>query len=276
MSTKKKVFHKKHKRSFSKSRSTKDSSSRYLPKLVGANKKNKGYADGGMILYKPISSSPLPPKFRTKFLSTISGGIAPGAFAFSTYSVGLNSTYLPFNIAGATTAFPATMFPAKATLDPTGYVSILNQYAYRQCRVLASKIKVSMGTSATTDTLSVSVAPSIIIGQPTSTWISRQQPFAKNAVFTYSQDPRGDLNVQNQIENYVTVADVVGVRPEAILDDMSGDYFHAWNNSPGDVITWTINWNTEAATNLANEAYLEIKCEWWVELFGLNLGAMLE
>jgi hypothetical protein len=262
---------KRYKRSYSKTR-PKDVSRKFLPKQPG----KRGYADGMMVLYKPISNSPLPPKFRTMFTCNISGIINSGAFAFSTYSVGLNSCYEPFNVTGATTAFPATMFPAKASLDPTGYTSILNQYAYRQCRVLASRIQVSMGTSATTDTLSVSVAPSIITGQPTSTWISRQQPFAKNAVFTYAQDPRGDLNTQNQIDTYVTVAQVLGVRPEAILDDLSGNYYHAYNNFAGQQMTWTINWNTEAATNLGNEAFFECKVRYWVELFELNVGGMTE
>jgi len=231
-------------------------------------KKSHSYASTNVVQYKAPRSMPFAPRYRTKMHCDIYGSLAAATAASGHYYVKLNNALLPYTGGGWPSAVPAI-----ATLNPTGYSSIVNINLYSQYRVIASSITIEFLPSALADTIEVTVTPSAANTIPATTAVAMQQPYTKSMFMSSSKQ-----NSRNgsSITNYIDVARFLGVRKQALQDDLSGEYIGAYNAPSTIQFYWVVNWATPNNANNTTPLDYRVKMTYYIECFGAIFAEMLE
>lgn len=218
--------------------------------------RNNFKANALAVTYMTNGQNPFPRRYRTKLHSNMFGFIASGS-ASGRYFVQLNSTFQPWNGSG----WPNPSITL-ASAQPAGYSLLLNGQLYNQCRVFGCKITVEFLPQALTDTVQCTVTPSLGSGVPTSVALALSQPYTKSLLMSSSK-----MNSKNgsAISHYMSVAKLIGVKPQALEYDLSGQYIHAYNADPATPLYFVVNWVTPDAVNLATNLEYRVKCTWYVE-----------
>lgn len=224
------------------------------------NKRSKkNFASKNVIKYMPGRQLPLPPRYVTKLECDNTGTFTSGgAFVSNGYFVKLNSINNPMNTAATNLPNPTL---AIATLDPTGLKTLFNVNGYTEFRVFKSQIMFKMTTASLSDNIGVCIIPAFT-GQTATYDIARSKPFAKEMNFN-------TLNNGKWIRNTIGVPKLVGVRAQAIKDDLSGNFIGDLAADPGQTLLWNIYLKDLNGGNLTVTTGWEIKIRYWVELFEL-------
>lgn len=177
----------------------------------------------------PKRIDPFPQRYRTVLTTAFSGAVPTSVSSLQAIAR-LNSIYLP--VTGGN--WPGSV-PAISTLKPTGFDRLMSIYAYRLFRVVASRIVVEVTPIADVDTVLVTITPSTSSSNP---------PGASEAMSTeltrFKQISRGQPASSNRVTNKISVSTLMGVRPQAIEDDMSGSFTGTYNANPGVALYWTV------------------------------------
>lgn len=231
------------------------------------NRRNVSYANKNIVVYKSFQQNPYPQRYRCKFTTAFYGAIAAGT-ATGSYFAWMNSAYLPFNTGGWPGAASGLSI---ATLQPTGYSAMVNVNLYNSVRVLSSKITVEFLPQALTDTVEVVVVPCRSNSVPASVQVALSQPWARHHFMSSSK-----MNTKNgsMITNYISQHKFLGVSFDAIKNDLSGNYTHAYNTNPAVDFLWSVQWGTPDAVNLATALEYRVKLVHYVELYN-NTSATL-
>lgn len=218
---------------------------------------------GMVTVYRPISSSPLAPLYRTKLITSGYGSISSGDDAAG-YAVKLNSAYLPMLSTGGSVTLP-NYFPAVATQTPVGYSQLINLNMYTRCRVLACKIEFEIFPESILDTVNVAINPTGTLANPATLSAAMNQPFSKHMLMGAAK-----VGKRHVIKNYITIADWYGVTREAFNNDLSGLYSHIYNNNPTNLLYWVIQWGTPDTDVLVADINYTFKMTQYVEAFGIS------
>lgn len=194
--------------------------------------------------------------------SSIAGWI-PAGTGTNQYFVRGNSVYLPW-IGGNW----ANALPAIATTNPQGYASLVNADIYQKWRVISSRIKIQLQPEAAVDNVICSVTPTFLAAQPATVEKALAHEFSRSANISMSQ-PTGSQTIVNKI----TTHRLLGVRKQALLDDLSGQYIGATAATPLLTWSWLINFDTSDKTVTINRLAYRVDMEYDVELFGDSAGA---
>lgn len=228
-------------------------------KQILSNNANRGFsASPTLVTYMSNGQSPFPRRYRTKFNASIYGYVAAGSTS-GHFSVNLNSAYLPF----AAGSWPNAL-PAIATLQPAGYSSVVNQTLYQNVRVYGSKLLVEFLPQALTDTVQVTLTPSVSAATPTSVANAMAQPYNKQLLMSSS---KMNSRTGSFISNYMSQSKLLGVNKKAIEYDLSGAYTHLYNADPTNTFSWVVNLTTPDAVALATNLEYRVKLVIYCELY---------
>lgn len=228
----------------------------YRKKNSTMSTKNNFKANALAVTYMTNGQNPFPRRYRTKLHSNFYGFIASGS-ATGRYYVQLNSVFIPWGGGG----WPNPSTPLTTT-TPAGYDLLLNGQLYNQCRVFGCKLLVEFLPQALTDTVQCTVTPSLSASVPTSVATALPQPYTKSLLMSSSK-----MNSRNgsAISHYMSVAKLIGVKPQALEYDLSGQYTHAYNGDPATPLYFVVNWATPDAVNLATNLEYRVKATWYIE-----------
>jgi len=245
-------------------------------KKAGVNKKDAetGVGDyptefsssGNLVVWKnPRVRDFFPQRFRTIMQMTFDGYIPVGSGG-TTYYIRGNSLYLPAFGGG----FPNAL-PAIATLSPTGYGNLVNATFFQHWRVMGSRITVQFLPEAAVDTTILTVTPSFLANQPASVALAMGQQFTRDREIAESQ-PMGSQIVVNKM----TTHRLLGVRKQAILDDLSGQFYGGVAAYAGNQWYWVINYTNANRSVTINKLPYRVRIEYDCELFGDSTADNLE
>lgn len=223
-------------------------------------------ATNDLVIWKnPRSKDPFPQRFRTVMHTAIQGSVPVGTSS-NLYFVRGNSAYLPF-VGGAW----GSGLPGIGTLNPTGYSNLVNNNFFYKWRVMSSKIRVQFAPQAAVDTIVVTVTPSFNSATPASTQAALTQQFTKYKTIGENQ-PESSQTITSEMHTHR----LLGVRRQAILDDLSGQFFGNAASTPANVWAWVVNFQViDAAVSINKIPYTcEVMHE--IELFGDSTAADLE
>jgi len=235
--------------------------------------KKKNFISDKMIIYRAPTRLPYPPKFMTKLYTGITGVYASGDTSLVN-QVGMNFVYLPFYVHGLNAAFTdfAGSLQTLTTLNPVGYSDLCNSALYSSYRVIASKIKVQLIPSETTDTALLVVVPtigqydsggnSIVPSVISSATEAQDVPFSKDKLVAANQQG-------SAIRSTMSSPKMFGLTKKQYMDDEYA-YSSAYNARPVNYALWNICMETaDAAVTTGTIAY-RIDVEYWVEFFNQN------
>lgn len=234
-------------------------------RLIHRKTPHSHYTSQELVIYRGQNLMPYPPRFRTKFQTDIYGYIAAASTTVNQYYCGMNYIHLPYNNGGWSNAVPAI-----ATLTPTGYSALLNANIYTKARVFFSKILVEFLPQALGDTLEVTVTPSNATGSPTNTGVAMAQPNTKSGLFSSSKNNVNSKKHGSAIVNAISQHKLIGVSAQALANDLSGNYEHAYNANPTIPLYWVVNTtapDAAATPNFTNPCEFRIRLTHWVELY---------
>lgn len=215
-------------------------------------------ATGDLVIWKnPKVRDFFPQRFRTIMQCAFDGYIPVGSGG-TTYYIRGNSLYLP--------AFGGSWpnaLPAVATINPTGYGNLVNATFFQQWRVLGSRISVQLMPEAAVDTTIITVTPSFLANQPSSPELAMAQQFTKDREVSESQ-PLSSQTVVNKM----TTHRLLGVRKQAVLDDLSGQFYGGVAVYPSNLWYWVINYTNANRSVTINKTPYRVRIEYECELFG--------
>jgi hypothetical protein len=209
---------------------------------------------------------PYPQRYRTVFSTTFSGFVAAGTGAVRYYIRG-NSLYLPASGGG----WPTNILPAIATTNMTGYSNLVNGTFYQAWRVLSSRITVQISPEAAVDTCGISVTPSFLATTPATFDDADSQQFTKVKNIAESQ-PIKDQTVTNAIRT----SQFLGVREEAILDDLSLQFYGLVGATPSNQWFWVVNFKPANQVVTINKIPIRVTLQCEAELFADSTADNLE
>ncbi len=216
----------------------------------------------------PRRIDPFPQRYRTVLTTAFRGELGTGDSAFHLITR-LNSPYLPFD----TFSWPGAN-PGTTGLNATGFQRLCNVYAYRLFRVLSSRIVIEISTVADVDTLLVTVTPTSSGSNPPTAQAALSQEFT-----TYKQITRGQPMSSCRVVNKMSQNLLLGVRQQAIKDDLSGSFTGSYEGYPADQLYWVVNivnLNSESFnTGVGYTVRLEHDVEFWGDTQGTD-PALLE
>lgn len=138
---------------------------------------------------------------------------------------------------------------------------------WSNCRVYGSKCSVVLTPQALADTVQVALIPSYADLTSASLADVQMNPFAKNITYSSSRGSGRPLT------NFITQHKLLGVRRQAIEDDLSGKFAADGNGAdPQNVAFWNIFWETPDAANLTQDVTYNVKMTYFVELFEQGTG----
>lgn len=247
----KKVYRKKYKKRYQKRKDPKS---------------KKTFASNNIVSYISRMQLPFPPRYRCKLTTAFYGYIATGASAANNWSAKLNSAYLPFNGGGWTNSAPAI-----ATNVPTGYPSLLNTLLYQSARVYSSRITVEFLPQNLLDTIICTITPSDGNVVPSSVALALEQPYTKQLMMSSSK-----MNSKNgsALSNSISQHKFVGVRHQAIEDDLSGEYIQQWDSDPARLMFWVVNTVAPDGAVLTAPLEYRVKITHYLECFNFTSSAL--
>lgn len=244
--------------------------SKYSKIKKGYKKKAKVNATYKMVSFYPSgTNSPLPPRYRCKFITNVYGytslGVGSGAYSFA---VKLNSPRLPMASGFLGTGITWVNI-ATGTLNPTGLTTLLNANYYTRYRVYSSQCAIDLIPQSIQDSVVATVSP-ILNNVFATTADAIKQPFTKSYDFVNARNPPSKYG----LKNYITQHGFVGVRKQAIEDDLSQSYVGYYNADPQNLLLWNITMSTIDNTILNNALELRLRLVHYVELFGIVTESM--
>lgn len=257
-------------------------------KSTKAKAKKNVKASKELVTYMAPQQLPLPPKYRTKFTAKFFGSVPAAAGSASrTWLVNFNDPSLPFAYTGTGTFGASTnLFDAPSiannTLNPTGFTTLWNTNMYQAARVYSSSIALEMIPSALADTVEAYIMPisaipaaGFVVG--TSNYMALSQPLTKSQIFSSSKT--NNIKNKGQLVNYCSQHKLLGVSKRAIEDDLSGNYeIDLANNTPNPLVPtyWQLGYDTLNKADLATFLDYRISVTYYVELYSLNVGQLLQ
>lgn len=213
----------------------------------------------------PKVIDPFPQRYRTVMTIAFEGYIAAGTGPALYYIRG-NSVWIPASGGGFT-----NILPAIATTQPTGYSNLVNATFFQAWRVHGSRIVYQIAPEAAVDTCNLTITPSFLVTQPASVQLALSQQFTKSKMVSESQ-PEGSQTIVNKI----TTARLFGVRPQAIEDDLSGQFYGTVAGAPANPWYWVINYAPSNVAVSVNKTPFKFKVEYDIELFADSTADNLE
>jgi hypothetical protein len=215
-------------------------------------------ASDQLIIYKnPSRNTPFPRRYRTVVKTSMNGFINSGTGAIKYYCK-MNSVNLPMAGGGWT-----NLAPAAATIRPTGLAQVFHASFYNLARVLSSKITVQVSPGDAADAMQVSITPSSSNTLPSSVERAMGQDYT-----TWKQICIGTPQRSQTVTNEVSQSELLGVREQAIEDDLSGEFICGYNADPVQTLWWVINFEPDNGGVLAAIAAVSVVLEHEVELWG--------
>lgn len=198
-----------------------------------------------LLIYNNVKQAPVPSRYRCNFMTQFYGYVAAGATG-GTYTANVNGLYGP--VVGS---WPNST-PSAATLQPTGYTSLLNINLYNQYRVYGSSILVEFLPESLVDTIQVVIVPSMInyFGSYGTGYLMGQE-HAKSGLMSASKDDHNSKKGGSELRNSITMHKLLGVSPKAIEDDLSGKFVSSYNNNPSNTALWGVSWVTPDGSALS-------------------------
>lgn len=213
----------------------------------------------------PRRQMPFPTRFRTIMTSGFRGIIPAGSTTVQ-YFCKLTSVNLPFAGGGWPNSSPAV-----ATLYPAGCRVIWNTNLYNRFRVESSRIKVILSPVTSLDTMLVSITPGVFANVPASAQIAISQPNAVWKTISYST-PESARTLTNRI----AVHQLVGVRKQAIEDDLSGQFYgNIVSGTPVEPVAqhyWVLNAERNDSGSVNSNFGFEVELQHEVEFFSDDDG----
>lgn len=161
----------------------------------------------------------------------------------------------------------AKLFGFDHYTGPNGYSSLANQELYQKYRVLSSRIKVVFSPQAQVDSMVVCVTPSFSPSTPANV------ATAQDVQFTMTKSVQEGTPIGSQmVVNRIATHQLLGVRAQAILDDLSGQFNSAYNGTPANAWSWVINIALADNVVSVNPIPYRIEMEWEIEFFGDSTG----
>jgi len=170
----------------------------------------------------------------------------------------MNSVYLPMAGGGWT-----NLSPAAATLKPTGLSHIFNATCYNLARVIASRISVTLSPADAADNFQLTITPSSTTNIPSTCEVAMAQNYNK-----WKQISVGTPIASQTVRNEVSQSALLGVREQAIIDDLSGEFVCGYATDPAQPFYWVINFEPDNGGTSAASAAMTVVLEHEVELWG--------
>jgi hypothetical protein len=198
-----------------------------------------------------------------EMFSYSSSGVGTGTLNLS---VSLNSAFVPFNTGAMTGLTP--VWRAFNSAQPIGYSTLANANVYNQVRVLRSTIFVNVIPDSVTDSVFCIVAPSNNLSA-TNSAISNSR-MAASAIMSTGRPPPTEYGVVNSVD----IAKFFGVPREALMDDLSQEFSHPYNNIPLNPLYWNIAINTSDNSTFGSPIGVDIRLLLDVQFFALQRGSL--
>jgi len=217
----------------------------------------------------PRRLMPFPPRFRTIMTTSTKGYVSSGTGQLLWYCR-MNGVNLPFSGGGWNNGLPAI-----ATLQPTGLKSVWNTDLYNRYRVISSRITLVLSPQATADTTLVTITPSVFANSPSTNYSALAQPLTVHKTVSANTAPGARTLI-----NRVSTSQLLGVRSQAIEDDLSGQFIgNIISGSAVDPVAmhyWIVNFYTEDGTVYGGNIVFDCQLEHEVEFFGDDSGSVVE
>jgi len=217
----------------------------------------------------PRRIMPLPPRFRTVMFTGFKGVFAASVNSYQAFCK-LNCVSLPFIGGGWSNSVPLI-----TTLQPAGLSAIFNSSLYNRFRVIASRLVVVVSPENAADIILTTISPSGFANTPATAPVAISQPYTTTKTISYAT-PLKDRTIINR----VSVAQFLGVRPQAIQDDLSGQFIgNIISGSPVDPSSthyWVVNFMREDGGSIASSVSFDVRLEHDVEFFGDDTGSVTE
>lgn len=228
--------------------------------------------DAELVVYRNIKSIPFPSRYKCRFETNVYGYLSSGTNS-GYYAAKLNSITFPLNQA----PILPNSTPPVTVQQPTGYSSLVNTFLYTKWRVYNSRITVEFLPESLTDTIQAVVVPVSNTGVMTpTTAFAMNQPFAKSGLMSASKDDHNARGGGSEIISSMTQHKLLGVRSQAIEDDLSGQFTGGYMTDPTSLMVWQISWATPDSVNLSANCKYRVRIEHFVELFNPFTGNTLE
>jgi hypothetical protein len=173
------------------------------------------------------------------------------------YFAKMNSVNLPFAGGGWN-----ALLPAPATIRPTGLAQVFHANFYNLARVLSSRIRVVLSPGDIADNMHVSITPSSTSTLPSSVERAMGQDYT-----TWKQITVGTPTASQTVRNEVSQSELLGVREQAIEDDLSGEFICAYNADPAQTLYWVVNMEPDNGGVTTSVTAMSVVIEHEVELF---------
>jgi len=174
----------------------------------------------------------------------------------------LNSLNTPWAGGGWVGALPAI-----ATLNPISFTALCNQFLYQNYRVLGSRISFQMAPETALDVMFVTITPSDVASLPASTQTAIGQPYTRSKMISATA-PVSSQTVVNKM----SVSTLNGIRPEAVLDDVSGAFFGTYTTPPLDGEYWNVNFVPADGTVTSGPVSYVAQIQYDVEFFADSIS----
>lgn len=237
-------------------------------KKVIKKKRSNLYISQNMIKYEPKNNNcyPFPSRYRTKLTSNNYGVTAQGGVSGQCrFNFPLNYVFLPFN------GTPSNTFTWNglgiATQNPIGLTTLCNTNFYRNFRVIASKIIVTATPQSPQDSIICTITPSVNTGLPVNAANALSDQWTKQAVFCSGQQASGQA-YKNKLSNSITQHKFLGIRRQAIEDDLSLSYTGDFApTAPLKLLYWIVNIVTEDNAAFTLGVEIKFRVEYDVEFY---------
>lgn len=218
--------------------------------------RKKTKKEQNIVSYFSKSLLPYPERYRAKFHCDIAGYFPASLASTTQYFVQLNGLFHPFASGGWPNALPLI-----STVAPMGLSNLLNSAYYTRYRVLGAKISFAMQSASVGDNFQVTITPGFQNNLPATTYTAMTIPFNKQKVFTQAQS-------QSPLTHYITQHELLGVRKQAIEDDLSGNYQGSAGTNCATSLYYVINVSCLDQTTTAAKASYICRMTYYAELWG--------
>lgn len=191
--------------------------------------------------------------------------------SLTTGAVKLNAPYLPFR-PGGSSAFPSFTFlgPAtEATLQPTGYSTLVSANLYQNYKVRKSSISLKWNGSNSGNNVTVTVVPALNIASFSSIYNARTAPFAKQGSFSVSK-PNTNCGADGWFHHSIEPLRLYGASRAEAKADLFIDS-GAYNLDPS-VTQWWFIWfqSNDLDVSSTTASLLQVRVRYEVELMTLT------
>jgi len=228
--------------------------------------KRSSAVSGGsrVISFSPSKNMfPLPLRLRTYFRTAIHGYYDSGAVGYRN-NIHFNRLLSPFDV--SSNPMPNIVgFPV--TVNPTGYLTIVNVNLYQYVRVIGCSIKMTIRPEALSDSCGLSITGTRVLDTPDSFKQAQAFPNTRKSVFASSVTPSGDATKRSELKLSLSQAQLLSTKEKAIEYDLSRNYTHGYNGNPNIPNYFCINMESLDGQALSREVPYSIELTHHVELW---------